>query len=299
MTVATQAERARGAMAAAERFAREPQIAGMHWFQYYDHPQGGRDDGEDYNFGLVDINDRPYKRLVVALSRMNARLADIHQQARPAPRNSPQAPLQIPKAAIDARDRSLAEWPKEQALIAPVVAPAPEIAFGDLYVAWDANGLHLGVIAMDYYDPDLLAYDGEFPLEEAFRIDWGVDAGAGPQRFALYIIPPKLSTDKINTTMRGRLCRTDHGGCEPVPSAVATYFGSEQPRITAEVSLPWHALGVAEPPARRELRMMLAATAWYRSRWMSWNGLPPAAAMRDLGRWSVAVLAATEQPPQP
>ena len=36
----------------------------MHWFQYYDHPKGGRPDGEDYDFGLVDINDRPYRRLV-------------------------------------------------------------------------------------------------------------------------------------------------------------------------------------------------------------------------------------------
>jgi hypothetical protein len=75
-----------------------------------------------------------------------------------------------------------------------------------------------------------------------------------------------------------------------VPLAIATYFGSEQPRITAEVSLPWQALGVAEPPARRELRMMLAATAWYRSRWMSWNGLPPAAAMQDPMTWRVMTL---------
>src|SRR5439155_885420 len=46
MTVGTQAERARGAAAAAERFARQPTIVGSHWFQYYDHPRGGREDGE-------------------------------------------------------------------------------------------------------------------------------------------------------------------------------------------------------------------------------------------------------------
>lgn len=298
MTVATQTERARGAMVAAERFAREPQIVGMHWFQYYDHPQGGRDDGEDYNFGLVDINDRPYETLVEASRDINLRVADIHQQARPTPRHPPHGPLQLPKAAIDARDHSLAEWPKEQALIAPVVTPEPEIAFGDLYVAWNASGLHLGVIAMDYYDPDLLAYDGEFPLEEAFRIDWGVDAGAGPQRFALYIIPPKLSTDQINTKMRSLLCRMDHSGCEPVPAAVATYFGSEQPRITAEVFLPWQAFGVAEPP-RGALRMTLAVTAWHRSRWMSMSGQPPAEALQDPERWSVVTLGNAARPPQP
>jgi len=55
MTVATQAERARGAAAATENFARIPAIVGSQWFQYYDHPKGGRPDGEDYDFGLVDI----------------------------------------------------------------------------------------------------------------------------------------------------------------------------------------------------------------------------------------------------
>ena len=40
MTVSTQAERARGAAAAAQHFAMHPQIVGSHWFQYYDHPEG-------------------------------------------------------------------------------------------------------------------------------------------------------------------------------------------------------------------------------------------------------------------
>jgi hypothetical protein len=289
MTVATQAERAQGARAAAEHFAREPQIIGMHWFQYYDHPQGGRDDGEDYDFGLVDIDDRPYELLVDALGSVNRQAADLHQRARRTSAPSQGVPLQIPQATIDAGDRSLAEWPKAQALISPLVAPDPDIAFGDLYTAWSAEGLHLAVIAMDYYDPDLLVYEGEFPLEEAFRIDWGIDAGGGPQHFALYIIPPKLSTDQINTKMRSLLCRVVQGGCEPVPKAVATYFGSEQPRITAEVTLPWQALGIDKQPTSRIVRMMLTATAWHRSRWMSWKGLP-AAAMQDSAQWPVAVL---------
>jgi hypothetical protein len=262
----------------------------MHWFQYYDHPHGGRDDGEDYNFGLVDLNDRPYELLVDALTSANLQAARIHEGARhPAVRPS-EAPWRIPSAAIDVRDRSLAEWPKGQALMTPLVAPSPEIAFGDLYVAWNGDGLYLAVIAMDYYDPDLLAYEGEFPLEEAFRVDWGVEGEAGPQRFALYIIPPRLSTDQINTKMRTLLCRMTEDGCEPIPGALTTYFGSEQPRITAELFLPWRALGVDHPPVSRTLRMVLTATAWHRSRQMSWKGLP-AAAMHDPAQWPVTVLA--------
>ena len=112
------------------------------------------------------------------------------------------SPWQIPHAAIDARDRSLEEWPKQRALIAPLIAPEPEIPFGDFYLAWSANGLHLAMIAMDYYDPDLLAYDGEFPLQEAFRIDWGVDAGGGARRFTLYIIPPRVFPESGAPMMR-------------------------------------------------------------------------------------------------
>jgi hypothetical protein len=196
----------------------------------------------------------------------------------------------MPHAVIDARDHSLAEWPKERALIAPLVAPKPEIPFGDLYMAWSSSGLHLAIIAMDYYDPDLLAYDGEFPLQEAFRVDWGVDAGAGPRRFALYLIPPREFPEKGAPMMRARLCRTDETPCQSVPAAVTTYFGSDQPRITVEVSLPWQAIGVTEPPSQRQVRVEFAATAWHRSRWMSWSGLAPVVAMQDATRWRTVPL---------
>jgi hypothetical protein len=184
----------------------------------------------------------------------------------------------------------LADWPKEQALV-PGLSPSPdEVAFGDLYVAWDTDGLYLALIGMDYYDPILLAYDDEFPLEEAFRVDWGVDAGSGAQRFALYIVPPKQASDHITTKMRGVLCRPDHSSCQPVPAAMTTYFGSEQPRITVEVSLPWLELGITGSARPRSLRMALAVTAWHRSRWMSMGGLPPQMTMQDPTQWMVGEL---------
>jgi hypothetical protein len=297
MSVRTQAERARGAMMAAERFAREPQIVGVHWFQYYDHPKGGRDDGEDYNFGLVDIDDRPYEDLVEGFSRVNSRLAEIHQ-ARLSRPPALEAPPEIPEAPIDARDRSLEEWPKERALVRGVVAPAPEVVFGDFYLAWSAIGLHLAMIGMDYYDPMLLAYGDEFPREEAFRIDWGVEAGAGARRFALYIIPPRVFPESGTPMMQAWLCHMDEAPCQPVPAAATTYFGSDQPRITVEASLPWQALGVSGPPPHRQLRVELAATAWHRSRWMSWSGRPPLVTMQDPARWQSVRLGTGSHPHQ-
>jgi hypothetical protein len=287
MTVQSQAERARGAAAAAERFARIPGVVGIHWFQHYDHPKGGRMDGEDYNFGLVDLENRPYEELVAALSRMNARLPEIHR-ASATPRVAPASgEVTAPHASIDPRDRSLADWPKEEALVPPLVAPEPEVPFGEMYLAWDDRGLHLALIAMDYSFPHLLAYEGEFPLEEAFRVDWGVAAGNGQARFALYVIPPPKAEFSMKDAyrMHVRLCQGDRAGCEPVPGAVATYFGSDQPRITVELHLPWEAVGLSGPPSDHLLRMELAATAYHRSRWMSWSGIRPQEAMTDTARW--------------
>ena len=47
-----------------ESYAREgfakPYVVGLHWFRFVDQPATGRFDGEDNNFGLVDITDEPY-----------------------------------------------------------------------------------------------------------------------------------------------------------------------------------------------------------------------------------------------
>jgi hypothetical protein len=286
MTVQKQHERAQGAVAAAMAFARRPTIVGVHWFQFYDYPKGGRADGEDYNFGLVDINDRPYEELIEGLGDINPHLALIHHRGKGMPLPSAEIARLVPEADINPQDRSLKEWPKERALIPLFSAPKPEIVFGDAYLAWSRQGLHLATISMDYYDPVLLAYSDEFPREEAFRIDWGIDLAGRLQHFAILISPPKVNSEDGALRMRADLCRMDHGPCEPVPSGVATYFGSDTPRITVEVSLPWAVLGVETPPPDENLRMELAMTSFYRARWMSWSGLPPAQAMQDPARWT-------------
>src|SRR5262249_44344488 len=114
ITVASQAERAAGAAAATRNFAAIPEVIGMHWIQYYDHPRGGRADGEDYDFGLVDINDRPYEQLTAALARANRRALAIHASAARTDRATPAPthPFMLPHTAISAEDHSLSDWPK-------------------------------------------------------------------------------------------------------------------------------------------------------------------------------------------
>ena len=134
MTVETQAERAAGAAAAAENFAAIPELVGAHWFQYYDYPQGGRADGEDYDFGLVDINDQPYRRLAAALARGQPRAADIHEAAgrqRPARLGRFAVPRADDRAAHAFADR-LAE---AGGLLPPLTASPGAVAFGEAYLA--------------------------------------------------------------------------------------------------------------------------------------------------------------------
>jgi hypothetical protein len=288
MTVETQAERARGAAAAARRFAAIPELVGLHWFQYYDYPVGGRADREDYNFGLVDIRDRPYEELVAALGAANRDLPRVHAAARPMPRPAARD-FAIPEAAIDPDHLSLVDWPKPLSLLPPLEAEPGEIPFGEAYLAWSPEGLALATIGQDYYDLDLLAYDGAFPLSEAYRIELDVDAGAGPRRFTLYFIPPRTK-ERDHPPMAPELCegaaatRPDTS-CAPVEGSWVRYFGADQPRISAEAMLPWPALGLTGPPADGRLKVEVTAGAWLGSRWMSLSGRPPAEASADPAQW--------------
>src|SRR5271169_2631347 len=286
MTVDTQTERAAGAAAATENLAAIPEVVGAHWFQYYDHPKGGRDDGEDYDFGLVDINDRPYRRLTAALAAANRRASEIHAEAAPA---ATRANFVVPHAAISLHSHSLSDWPKPASLLPRLIASPGAVAFGEAYLSWSARGLQLATIGQDYFDIDLLAYEGRFPLSEAYRVELGVDLGDGPRRFTLFFIPPRTKIHDY-PEMAAELCagaaaRAIGQGCAPIAGAEAVYFGADQPRITAEALIPWSALGVAAPVAGSSLRLEIAVTSWDRDRWMSLSGRDPAAAMRDPAGW--------------
>ena len=290
MTVATQDERAAGAAAATANFAAIPEVVGAHWFQYYDHPKGGRTDGEDYDFGLVDINDRPYERLTAALAAANRRSPQIHAAAAvTAPRAGMFA---LPHAAISVRDHSLSDWPKPASLL-PRLTPSPgAVEFGEAYLSWSEGGLALATIGQDYFDIDLLAYDGAFPLVDAYRVELGVDFGQGPRRFTLFFIPPRTKQHD-HPPMRAQLCAgtaqsTISSGCAEVGGAEAAYFGADQPRITAEMVIPWSALGItAAPVPGTLLRAEVVITSWDRDRWMSLSGRAPGAAMDHPEDWPV------------
>jgi hypothetical protein len=287
MTVETQDQRAVGAAAAQENFAAFPGIVGTHWFQYYDHPRGGRPDGEDYDFGLVDINDRPYERVTEALAAANRQVPRIHTAA-PAVGPAMNAD-QIPDAAISLSDHSLSDWPKPAGLLPPLVPSPGAVDFGEIYLSWSDAGLNLATIGQDYYDVDLFRYDGAFPLGDSYRVEIGVDAGAGPRRLTLFFIPPRTKV-KDYLEMKWVVCAgsADEAipdNCQRAGDTKAMYFGADQPRVTAEMTIPWSYLGIAPPIVGAPLKAEVAMTSWHNERWMSLSGKPPEAALADPAAW--------------
>ena len=60
-----------------------PWVVGDEWFEYVDEPQGGRFDGENNNFGLVDVENQPYDDLVSQMEIMHSIAPDRLVQSGP------------------------------------------------------------------------------------------------------------------------------------------------------------------------------------------------------------------------
>jgi hypothetical protein len=61
-----------------ERGYSHPGLIGTAYFMWSDEDLTGRGDGENYNCGLVDVTDRPYKYQVEAMLETAKRLYKIH-----------------------------------------------------------------------------------------------------------------------------------------------------------------------------------------------------------------------------
>jgi hypothetical protein len=184
--VNTQRERAKGFRNTIQRLLESPYVIGADWFQYYDEPTHGRFDGENFNFGLVDIHDRPYESITSAAAgldlsktkRPTHALLDASHGVPPAPRN----PLDSFAPTL-----ALKHWDRERGFVKPI----SEFPLADLYVCWDKKALYLGLCAQDVVED--VFYRGKTVLA-IDRAEWIV------------------SLTGLNKPIRGRL----GAGMEPV-----------------------------------------------------------------------------------
>ena len=60
-----------------------PWVVGDEWFEYVDEPQGGRFDGENNNFGVVDVENQPYADLVKQMEILHSIAPDRVDETGP------------------------------------------------------------------------------------------------------------------------------------------------------------------------------------------------------------------------
>ncbi len=161
--VPDQKARAEGYRLMTTRLARVPYIIGADWFQWCDEPPGGRSgDGEDVNFGVVDVHDRPYQQLREAIKQTAPMLNGLHARSTVdseqdvwrdsyAAKPEEKVPYLVQVPALDG---VLSDWPatcklsgmrREQTVGMsryPVETP-------NVYMGWNNQGLCLAIEVFD------------------------------------------------------------------------------------------------------------------------------------------------------
>jgi hypothetical protein len=247
--VQTQAQRATAARTTLVELAQLPYVVGADWFQYYDEPPHGRFDGEDYNFGLVDIHGQPYEGLTQAFAASDP--TAIHARPTGPPVDATAGVPPAPKEPLAEPEFGsfLGSWDRRRGFV-PCSTDAP---VGDLYVCWTPGALYLGLYFLDVVEK---AYYRDAVVPEEDRAQWRVELGG------------------VRANVRlgaGREATVDNSQVQ-----VTSLPGSDrQVRNVGVLVVPAKALGRKELRAgdRIELRSTLETHARaYRVRWQA--GMP-------------------------
>ncbi|HUA39325.1 MAG TPA: hypothetical protein VMA35_13115 [Candidatus Sulfopaludibacter sp.] len=174
--VITQKERAAGFRNTLDALLQTPSVVGADWFQYYDEPTHGRRDGENYNFGLVDIHDRPYELLTATAQALRPTAIKGELELPPA---RPDASLGVPPAPRHPLGHftirlALADWDRERGFVKPI----SEFPVADLYVCWNKQAVYFGLYAQDIAEAD---YYRNKIIPEVDRAQWIVSRGGTNQ----------------------------------------------------------------------------------------------------------------------
>ena len=184
--VPDQRARADGYRLMTRRLASVPYVVGADWFQWNDEPPSGRRmDGEDVNFGVVDVDDHEYEQLTEVVREVTPELNDLHAAAgkwaevveawRPDfLAGTPTASLPY-LAELPRIDASLREWDESHRLADvrrgfTVGADRREdAATPTVYAGWNERGLY---VAVEVIDPQIqaAAADGPWWTQDAVEL---------------------------------------------------------------------------------------------------------------------------------
>jgi hypothetical protein len=173
--VATQRERAAAFRRTTTDLLRLPYVIGADWFQFADEPRHGREDGENFNFGLVDIRDRPYEEVTAAAKvfrdmaaaaqpRTSGTMGRLRLIVRA---DATQGVPRAPRRPFDSFQptRALKHWDRERGF----VPAASEFPLADLYLCWSERALYLGLYSLDIVED---AYYRDRVVPKRDRAEW-------------------------------------------------------------------------------------------------------------------------------
>ena len=281
MSVSTQAERARGVANAIRNFASFPNVVGAHWFQYADEPKGGREDGENYNMGLIDHFNKPYEKVTSVFTKLNPELDGIHRYSKDfdialaSDAQTKVVPVEQKTQKISVTDNSLMDWNKASTRLQGFHSPKPYVPFADVHLTWASEGLYLASIASNYVDLGLLDYKGSFPLSETFQLHILVRDNKGKlHHYAVHLLPERSQRFRDRLEIQPQLYRYTAGGAmEKLPlQGHLQKLKKPLPHIAFEAFLPADWLGFEGFRAGDQLQMNIYLINYYRELTMTWSG---------------------------
>jgi len=245
--VKTQAQRAKSARNTIERLARLPYVVGVGWFQYSDEPTHGRYDGENFNFVLVDIHDRPYEEVTGMM-----RSLDVQRIKAGPPAATVDASPGIPPAPANPFDnfvqfKALRNWDRSRGF----VKPASGAPLADLYVCWKPSGLYLGVHGWDLAEGGYYR-GGSVPKED--RALWSVRIGG-----------KDIAQVRIGAG-REAIINESAVRAESIPVA------SSSPWMTAAMEIPAKVIGKDQFSAGDAVELECVLLSHARASRMEWKG---------------------------
>ena len=138
----TQADRAAAYAALVSDTATVPYVIGSHWFGFADQSPQGRFDGEDGNYGIVDIHNQPYPEMVAAMKATNARVPALHASTKRV------MPTELrPRMAASYSPGQRPERPPTLGLLGDWVGPPETWAAPDAKMSWE---MRAGELVLNY-----------------------------------------------------------------------------------------------------------------------------------------------------
>ncbi len=171
--VQTQAERVHGFETTARYLCQTPSVIGADWFQFYDEPMFGRDDGENFNMGLIDIYGKPYEGLTQASRTLGWDSLKANSKV-----SQPSIATGIPPAPVKPLEKFvhgelLKNWDREHGF----VPPSAPLAMADMYLAWQPDTLLIGICTEDLQEANYYK-TGEIPEEDRVLLEVAIAKAA-------------------------------------------------------------------------------------------------------------------------